>query len=282
MAIGDLLHQTPVTTPDPYTGCPVTRLTPPDHTSHHMYFYNRMVTSDSSRLLYCAEINGRRNLYLMELATGDAVQLTEGDALDDYGAMISADDKSVYYQQDRKVWKLDLATLQRTCLYAAPDGWDCGNWGMSDDNRYLVMTETRRDTLPDLTGKKGWEFFPLTCAAKPLCHIVYLDTQTGEHHIVVEDRCWFGHAQLRPGDYESDFTAQLDALYQEISSRPGFSYDPASDAAFQSYAATAAGTAVPGPSPRMSSSPTSSGCPPATVWPTSTARRTTAAPRPSG
>lgn len=24
------------------------------------------------------------------------------------------------------------------------------------------MTETRRDTLPDLTGKKGWEFFPLT------------------------------------------------------------------------------------------------------------------------
>ena len=154
MAIGDLLHQTPVTTPDPYTGCPVTRLTPPDHTSHHMYFYNRMVTSDSSRLLYCAEINGRRNLYLMELATGDAVQLTEGDALDDYGAMISADDKSVYYQQDRKVWKLDLATLQRTCLYAAPDGWDCGNWGMSDDNRYLVMTEPRRDTLPDLTGKK--------------------------------------------------------------------------------------------------------------------------------
>lgn len=43
-------------------------------------------------------------------------------------------------------------------------------------------------------------------------------------------------AQLRPGDYESDFTAQLDALYQEISSRPGFSYAPGSDAAYQSYA----------------------------------------------
>ena len=43
-------------------------------------------------------------------------------------------------------------------------------------------------------------------------------------------------AQRRPGDYESDFTAQLDALYQEISSRPGFSYDPGSDAAYQSYA----------------------------------------------
>ena len=43
-------------------------------------------------------------------------------------------------------------------------------------------------------------------------------------------------AQLRPGDYESDCTAQLEALYQESSSRPGFSYDPGSDAAYQSYA----------------------------------------------
>ena len=42
---------------------------------------------------------------------------------------------------------------------------------------------------------------------------------------------------LRPDDYRSSFSAQLEALHQEISSRPGFSYDPASDAAFQSYAA---------------------------------------------
>ena len=44
-------------------------------------------------------------------------------------------------------------------------------------------------------------------------------------------------AALRPADDQSSFAAQLEALYQEISSRPGFSYDPGSDAAFQSYAA---------------------------------------------
>ena len=41
---------------------------------------------------------------------------------------------------------------------------------------------------------------------------------------------------LRPKDYASSFASQLEALYQEISSRPGFSYDPGSDAAYQSYA----------------------------------------------
>lgn len=41
----------------------------------------------------------------------------------------------------------------------------------------------------------------------------------------------------QPEAYQSGFAAQLEALYQEISSRPGFSYDPAFDTAFQSYAA---------------------------------------------
>lgn len=200
MPIGQKIHNEQTTGQDPYTGRTVTRLTAPDHTSHHMYFYNRMTNTDGSRLLYCAELDGARQLYWMDTATGDAVQLTQGGELDDYGAMVGADDATIYYQQAQKIWRLDLATLQRTCLYTAAPGWHCGNWGMSDDNRYLVMTEMRTDTRPDLAGKKGWEFFPLTCAAKPLCHLVYVDTQSGACNIVVEDRCWFGHAQLRPHD----------------------------------------------------------------------------------
>lgn len=41
---------------------------------------------------------------------------------------------------------------------------------------------------------------------------------------------------LKPQDYASSFAQQLEALYQEISDREAFSYDPAADAAYQSYA----------------------------------------------
>ncbi len=44
-------------------------------------------------------------------------------------------------------------------------------------------------------------------------------------------------AALQPGEYQSGFEAQLSALYDQLASRPGFSYDPAQDAAYQSYAA---------------------------------------------
>lgn len=44
-------------------------------------------------------------------------------------------------------------------------------------------------------------------------------------------------AALQPKEYVSGFDAQLSALYDELSARPGFSYDPAQDAAYRSYAA---------------------------------------------
>lgn len=40
---------------------------------------------------------------------------------------------------------------------------------------------------------------------------------------------------LAPGEYDSAFDEQLSALYDQLSSREDFSYDPAADAAFQSY-----------------------------------------------
>jgi len=40
----------------------------------------------------------------------------------------------------------------------------------------------------------------------------------------------------QPGAYVSDFRSQLSALYDQIASREAFSYDPKTDAAYQSYA----------------------------------------------
>lgn len=200
MAAGDMIKNRFQEFMDEQTGTRVVRLTEPDHVSHHMYFYNRMTTADGSHLLYCAEIGGERQLYLMDLASGDAVQLTEGEGLDDYGGLIAADDRHIFYQQEQAIWKLSLETLERECVYRIPEGWNGGNWGMSEDNHFLAIVETRRDSLPEKKKGANWDFFAITCKAKPHCRIVYCDLQTGSFHTVLEDDCWFGHAQIRPGD----------------------------------------------------------------------------------
>ena len=200
MAIGDKIYNHFSTYTDPYTGTEVERLTEPDHTSHHMYFYNRMTTSDGTYLLYCPELNGERQLYMMNLENGEAIQLTEGEGVDEYGGMFSHDDKYVFYQQSNKFYKLNLADLSRECFYETPEGWNGGSAGMSDDNRFMSIVETKKDTVAAKGGGKNWDFFAQNCLAKPLCRIVYIDVEKKTSHVVIEDRCWFGHTQIRPGD----------------------------------------------------------------------------------
>lgn len=198
MAIGDKIQNRFTTYWDPHTGVEVERLTEPDHVSHHMYFYNRMMTRDG-KLLYCAEFEDRQ-LYLMDLATGEAVQLTEGQDLDDYGGIVSADDRYVYYRQGQTIWRLAICGYKRECVYQIPEGWNGGSWTLSDDNRYFAIIETLEESLPKQEKNSSWDFFAVTCLAKPHCRIVYVDLETGASHTVVEEDCWFGHVQIRPGD----------------------------------------------------------------------------------
>ena len=174
MAIGDKIQNRFTAYRDSYTGVTVERLTEPGNVSHHMYFYNRMSTADGKKLLYCAEAEERR-LYLMDMETGEAVQLTEGGGLDDYGGILSSDDKYVYYQQEKVIWKLALSGLERECVYRIAEGWTGDSWTVSGDGRYLAVIETLQESLPIREEGAGWDFFAKTCLAKPRCRIVYVD-----------------------------------------------------------------------------------------------------------
>jgi oligogalacturonide lyase len=91
-------------------------------------------------------------------------------------------------------------TFEKVLAYSVPEGYHGGGWGMSDDNSYLAIVETKVDSMPEKSKVGNWDFFALTCQAKPHCRIVYVDIKTGGYHTVVEEDCWFGHAQIRPGD----------------------------------------------------------------------------------
>ena len=147
MAIGDRIQNRFTAYRDIHTGVEVERLTEPGHVSHHMYFYNRMSTADGKKLLYCAE-HGERQLYLMDMETGEAVQLTCGGGLDDYGGLISTNDKYIYYRQEKVIWRLEMPGLKRECVYRITEGWTGDSWTVSDDDRYLAVIETLEETLP--------------------------------------------------------------------------------------------------------------------------------------
>jgi Periplasmic component of the Tol biopolymer transport system len=204
VAKGSIIKNIQTIYTDEHTGIKITRLTEPTHISHHMYFYNRMTTKGTNKLLYAAEFDGERQLYLMDMKTGEAVQMTEGADVGDYNGMISADYKYVFYQQQNTFYKMDIETLEAECIYQSPAGWKLGSPGLSDDDRYMAVVETKEDTIAQNKKNSGnWDFFAKNCLAKPLCRIVYVDIEKKTSHIVLQDNCWFGHVQIRPKDADT-------------------------------------------------------------------------------
>lgn len=198
MPKGTVLHNTFTTYTDPYTGAVVERLTDPAITCHHMYFYAHMTTRDGSRLLYAPEIDGERQICCMDLATGDAVQITEGPDLDDWSAEFTADERHVLYHQANALWRVDLETLEEECVYATPEGWEGRDVGVSHDAPVAALVEIETATMPARIGGKNWDFFRQNCLAKPHCRIRYVNLETGAAETVLDERCWLGHAQIRP------------------------------------------------------------------------------------
>lgn len=200
MAIGTIIHNEFTTYVDEFTGAHVERLTNPDITCHHMYFYAHMTTADGRWLLYSPEIGGERQIFLMDLTTGDATQLTEGEGVDDWGAEFTSDERHVLYHQDNAIWRLSLDDQSREEVYRTPEGWQGRDIGVSRDVPALTIVEVKTDTMASAIGGTNWDFFKQNCLAKPLCRIVYVNVETGEHEVVIERRCWLGHSQICPGD----------------------------------------------------------------------------------
>lgn len=203
MAIGDVIHNDFSTYVDEFTGARVERLTDPSVTCHHMYFYAHMTTADGRWLLYSPEIDGERQVFLMDLATGDATQLTEGTGVDDWGAEFTADERHVLYHQNEAIWRLSLDDMSREEIYRTPEGWTGRDIGVSRDAPALTIVEIKKDTMAAAIGGKSWDFFKQNCLAKPLCRIRYVDLATGRAETVIEQRCWLGHSQIRPHDPET-------------------------------------------------------------------------------
>lgn len=200
MAIGDTVRNAFERYRDPFTGVEVERLTDPATTCHHMYFYAHMTTRDGTKLLYSPEINGERQIFCMDLATGEAVQLTEGAGVDDWGAEFTPDEKHVLYHQGAAIWLLDLETLERTCVYETPEGWVGRDIGVSRDAHALALVEIEERTVASPIGGASWDFFRANCLARPRCRLRYVNLGSGEATTVLDQRCWLGHAQIRPGD----------------------------------------------------------------------------------
>ena len=112
------------TTEDSVTGRQVIRMTPPHVICHRNYFYQKCFTWDGSKLIFGGGFEGHWNYYLLDLATQQAVQLTDGPGDNTFGGFLSDDDRTLWYvKNNRQLRRVDLATREEQVVYTVDDDW---------------------------------------------------------------------------------------------------------------------------------------------------------------
>jgi oligogalacturonide lyase len=202
MAKGSVVKLYFQTWQDAGSGTQITRLTPPEVLCHRNYFYQKCFTNDGNRLLFAGEFDGNRNYYLLDLATKEAVQLTEGSGDNTFGGFLSPDDDYLYYvKHERSLQRVNLCSLKEETVYQVPHDWvGYGTWVANSDCTSLVGIEIDRK---DWTPLNDWKIFQDFFTKKPHCRLLRVDLKTGVSKVIHENNLWLGHPIYRPNHSET-------------------------------------------------------------------------------
>lgn len=130
--------------PDPATEFEVQRLTDPAHTSQLPAYYNRAIARRGGFLLFCSDRTGSRQVFRMDLKSGEWRQLTQAEELDGDSVTLTPDERSFFFFDGPALRRQGIGNLRDLEVYRIPDGWKRGaGASVTGDGLSAVFTETQ-------------------------------------------------------------------------------------------------------------------------------------------
>jgi len=187
---------------DPHTGATVHRLTTdPDSDDRHLYFTADGWYDDGRRLLLRCKREGQRDLYSVDLETGQLTRLTDLEHGVGGCTRVNPEANEVYFAYSTTggwydaeyVLGLDVTTLEVRPVVKKPEGYDDYGFGvddvLADDERLLV-------SVSENTDAEGHE---ATRATYPHCAIFAADIEgEDDAELIHEEEYWISHVNASP------------------------------------------------------------------------------------
>ncbi len=208
---------------DPMTGVEVIRLTDNRGNYDRPYFTTRQFDRAGRYTLFVSDFTGTSRaknpdapavgkigfgeLFLLELETGKALQVTEGEAIKmGHGAhaMMGPDGKKAYYYSNEQLKEVDLETLESRELMWIPNSYNFHSLSITDDSRYLafsvveemvLLTSRFADPMSEAAPGARERFFK-----EPGSLVIRYDTVTGTAEAVCGGHHRITHVSLMPSD----------------------------------------------------------------------------------
>ncbi len=208
MAKGDTYASEIEELKDEKTGAAIRQMTDHPSINHNLYFSNPSWTPDGKTIVFTSYRSGQPNLFKMDEASGEMVQVTDVEGFGGFSACPARDGRRVFYNMGGQVRSVDLETLEEAVLGDFPDG-RVGGCSLSADGKRLV-TSLGRD------GRSA---------------VVAVNTDGSGHRVVIEPGRAVGHVQVCPTDpdlilYSSDVNQRMwEVRIDGTGERPLFVHD---------------------------------------------------------
>ena len=137
---GRILPSVAVRYADPATESTVLRLTDPQFSSSLPAISNRGVTA--RQLLFASDLDGKWQVYRMDLKSKESRQLTDAENLDASSIALLANERGFWHFDGPNLVETFFPSLKPRVIYKVPDGFEkLSGASYSDDGRYAAFIE---------------------------------------------------------------------------------------------------------------------------------------------
>ncbi len=180
---------------DELTERSLSRLTDPNVLYHLPHYHHRFLSANNRFLILAGEVGGTRQLHYYDLRRHRTTQLTAGSGIFPYSATLDDEERQMFFLQGDALKRTSMKGRGEHPMARCPRGWQfTGHMSVSAGARTAAVVEMREEDHRDDPAEQF--------AARPQCRIRVIDLVTGKDQIVVTERAWLVHPQLRPGRQE--------------------------------------------------------------------------------
>jgi len=197
MAVGDVFEAQIEEWADRETGALVRRLTGDGSQNAHLYFTSTsFVGDDAERVVISSDRAGGRAYFLLEIAEGRMVQVTD-DLVSSFSQACLDPGGRLFHFQDAILKVTDLSSLATEDLYRVPDGFRPALPTCTADGSHVAFAYREEIAVSTETGviysTMGERYYQ-----HPACVIMRVDTAGGGAEAVWGERTWISHVCIHP------------------------------------------------------------------------------------
>lgn len=168
--IGKIIHSEKTTWIDDITGYKITQWTTTGKNNHPYFTIESFI--DNETAIIFSDRSGRKQLYKLNLLSGEMIQMTDADDLETGGIYYLSKSNIIFYFDHKLLYSLNPQSLQSVLVYDFTDfPYQIISFSVTCDSKFLVFSVNKKEQSADDLGYGPFAIYKFDLQDKEITQI---------------------------------------------------------------------------------------------------------------